>query len=345
MKQDDHPTKLPPAKALGLDALGYLIPRHANSLWYSLGGLTLGLIVWAVVTGIILSQYYAPQTDLAWDSVFAISADIPWLSIVRGVHYWSATLAVALVIVHLARVVWTLALRYPRGINFLVGLLLLGVLVNLYFTGTVLKWDQEGYEALQHFKAVNDLLGPLTYPVSEELTLTNEMLQRVVTWHISILPLILLVLLGLHLFYIRHHGISTPPELRDKPQPRVPFYTHAIKLGGLSLLSLGVLILLGTYFPPVLLNRVVEGVEATKPPLPFLVFYQLENWMGALGILVGSAIMVVFLLAYLAVANLNNLREELRVKLVRLLLAVGLLLWLIFTVWGALSPPAGHLGM
>ena len=147
-------------KALGLSALDYAVPTHANTFWYSLGGITMICFVVSFVTGAILTQFYNPTPTVAHASVNYI-ASTPWLRLVRALHHWSANLGFILLIGHMLRVMFTGAFRPPRTITYLVGLLLLFVTSQLFFTGTVLKWDQEGYEALAHFMAVNKLLGPL----------------------------------------------------------------------------------------------------------------------------------------------------------------------------------------
>jgi quinol-cytochrome oxidoreductase complex cytochrome b subunit len=45
---------------LGLKGLQYPVPAHANTLAYSLGGLSLITFVLMVATGIFLTQYYDP---------------------------------------------------------------------------------------------------------------------------------------------------------------------------------------------------------------------------------------------------------------------------------------------
>ena len=51
-------------KATGLSALYYNIPRHANTIWYSLGGLTLFCFLVTIVSGILMSQFYSPWIEL-----------------------------------------------------------------------------------------------------------------------------------------------------------------------------------------------------------------------------------------------------------------------------------------
>ncbi len=45
---------------LGIGGLRYPVPKHANSLAYTLGGITLVSFVLLVVTGVYLAQFYDP---------------------------------------------------------------------------------------------------------------------------------------------------------------------------------------------------------------------------------------------------------------------------------------------
>ena len=50
---------------LGIGGLRYPVPAHANSLAYTLGGITLVSFVLLVVTGIYLAQFFDPTTARA----------------------------------------------------------------------------------------------------------------------------------------------------------------------------------------------------------------------------------------------------------------------------------------
>src|SRR5881628_2642196 len=54
---------------LGIDAIRYPVPAHANSTAYSLGGLTAVALLILIGTGIILAQFYNPDPAAANESV------------------------------------------------------------------------------------------------------------------------------------------------------------------------------------------------------------------------------------------------------------------------------------
>lgn len=58
---------------LGLGGLRYPVPEHANSLAYTLGGITLVSFIGLVVTGIYLAQFYEPTPARAHVSITYIA--------------------------------------------------------------------------------------------------------------------------------------------------------------------------------------------------------------------------------------------------------------------------------
>ena len=64
---------------------------------------------------------YQPVPDVAWDSVQTLTGAVRFGPLVRGVHYWSANLLIAVVLLHVARVVLTGGYHRPRRLNWAVG--------------------------------------------------------------------------------------------------------------------------------------------------------------------------------------------------------------------------------
>src|SRR3990172_47743 len=94
--------------------------------------------------------------------------------------------------------------KAPRIGTWLFGVFLFFITyMGFYFTGTVLKWDQEGYEALLHFNNVIQLLGPLQNVLGEGLTKTVGLNVRFYAAHINMLPFLFVFLIAGH-FYLVH---------------------------------------------------------------------------------------------------------------------------------------------
>jgi len=278
---------------LGLDALSYRVPSHANNVLYTLGGITLFGILILIASGIYLTQFYHADPTQARESIEYIITTARLGDFVRNVHFWMANLVMITLLLHALRVFATGAYRPPRELNWVVGVGLFAVMLGLVFTGTVLKWDQEGWEALQHNEEIGELLGGAGIWFTSEFTTSTPILERLFIAHVAILPFVLLSILAVHLALVKYHGISSlpgheerrPPEETDaeaamRAEGHVHFTNHLLHIAGWGLLltALGSLLALVVSAP---LGAVIEpGEEKTKPLWMFLPLYPFEDWFG-----------------------------------------------------------------
>jgi len=135
---------------LGLEDLTYPVPAHADNVLYTLGRITAFGIFILIATGIYLTQFYHGEPTQARNSVEYIITTARLGDFVRSLHFWMANLVTITLLLHALRVFVTGSYRAARELNWVVGVGLLAAMLGLVFTGTVLKWDQEGWEALQH---------------------------------------------------------------------------------------------------------------------------------------------------------------------------------------------------
>ncbi|MFQ5747469.1 MAG: cytochrome b N-terminal domain-containing protein [Gemmatimonadota bacterium] len=281
----------PVRERLALEALEYPVPREVGRMGYMLGGVTAFLILLLLLTGVYLAQFYDPSPAGAHDSVLYLITRAPLGDWIRSVHYWSAAGAALTITLHLAYVFWRRAYRRPREVTWWAGVGLAGLLFLLIVTGTALRYDQEGYEALAHFVAGGQMTGSFGAFFTDAFTRSTSLLSRIFSMHTSLLPLTLLALIGLHFWLIRHLGLS----------PRGPkdavFRDHAIRLAGIALLAAAVVGLLAVLLPENLGYPAVPGAEVTKPFWPVLWVYGLENLLGGWGMVLGPAVVFGFLLA------------------------------------------------
>lgn len=267
---------------LGISVLEYEVPEHSNTIKYSLGGMTLSSFVLLVLSGFLLAQFYVPDPEKANQSLHYLADQVYLGWFLRGIHFWSAEVLMVTMILHMIRVFLTASYKAPREINWLVGVALLVIMVNLMFTGTVIKWDQEAYEALGHLTWVGEQLGIVGMPITQQFAPNVPILSRMYMAHISLLPLAAVLLLGLHLFYVKYHKLS---ELPEKPEGgrKIKFTQHAIFLQRAGAGVFALICLLALLITPPLGNQPVLGMEVTKPPWQFLWIYALENlWVPSL---------------------------------------------------------------
>lgn len=279
---------------LGLSALQYPVPEHGNTLGWSLGGLTAASLVVLIATGLILTQYFNPTPEMANTSVRAIVLDVPLGGFVRGVHFWAAQAMYVLVILHLLRVFLTGSYKRPREANWLVGVGMFALVIGAIFTGTVIKWDQEGFEALAHNLGMANLLGGLGAWFSADFAENLPIIVRLYVAHVAIIPGLILALLVVHFLLIKRHGISPEPAT-GVSGPTGPFTHHLRRLAGFSLLVVGILGILAVLFPPGIGPTPVDGIEITRPLWMFWWMFALENWWGIPAILWGPIVLFALL--------------------------------------------------
>ena len=89
---------------LGVSALSYPVPDHANSLWYTLGGITFVGFIVLILTGVYLAQFYHPHPAQARESMLYIRDVAPIGDLVRGIHVWLASLMTLTAFLYLLRV-------------------------------------------------------------------------------------------------------------------------------------------------------------------------------------------------------------------------------------------------
>jgi ubiquinol-cytochrome c reductase cytochrome b subunit len=271
---------------LGIDAVRYPVPAHANRIAYSLGGLTAVSLLILIVTGIILGQFYNPDPALANASVRHIVNGVYLGRFVRGVHFWAAEAMYVLIILHLLRIYFTGSYKRPREANWLIGVGMFALTIGAMFTGTILKWDQEGFEALAHNLEIGKLLGGLGFWFNSGFSPNVPLLVRLYVAHVSMIPGLILVLLILHALLVKRHKISPAPgNPEETGEPVAPFTHHLRRIATLGLVLTGGLGLLALIFPPGVGPTPVEGIEVTKPPWMYWWMFTLENWIGLSGIL------------------------------------------------------------
>ncbi|HEY5450442.1 MAG TPA: cytochrome b N-terminal domain-containing protein, partial [Polyangia bacterium] len=139
------------ADRIGLEELGNTIragqvPGGA-SLWHTLGSVAAGLFVLEALTGIFLATAYTPSVTGAWASVAYIQDQLTLGWFVRGLHSFGSSALIVIAGLHLLQVLLFGAYRRPRELNWMVGLLLFGVVAVFALSGYLLPWDQKGYWA------------------------------------------------------------------------------------------------------------------------------------------------------------------------------------------------------
>lgn len=203
------------SKAIASAFLDRKVPRGVS--WaQTLGSACLVLFIVQAVTGIFLAMNYSPSPEHAYDSVRFITEEVPFGQIVRGLHKWGASAMVVVVFLHMLRTYFMGAYKYPRELTWVVGVLLLLLVLGAGFTGYLMPWDQKAYWATAvgtNIARQAPLLGEFIFKIlrgGEELGAVT--LSRFYALHMLLIPGLMALLIGLHLFMVIKQGIAAPPE-------------------------------------------------------------------------------------------------------------------------------------
>jgi len=352
---------------LGLEGIVALaahkrVPIHSRSLFYFLGGMALFLFGIQVITGILLSLYYKPSPDQAFESVRAIVTEVDFGWLFRSIHSWSANLLIGVLFLHVLTTYIMRAYRRPREFTWLTGMALLGVFMTFGFSGYLLPWNQLAFFATKVGTAIANSVPVVGHYLllmargGEEVT--GDTLARFYALHVVILPLTVLALVGGHLFLVQKHEMSVPEDMikkygSAKKAPSMPFVPHFLLRDMVGwYLALGVLAALAALFPWELGQKADPFSSAPpgiKPEWYFLFMFQaLKHLPGQLfGIewLEGEVVGVLFFgllgLMVLLVPFLDRGAATGRPRRVLNFFAVlTVAFFLYMTAWGVLEKPA-----
>ncbi len=207
---------------------------------FSLGRLTLLLILVLILSGLGLTLFYHPTAEYAASSLAYLHQDQPTGWLLHNLHRWSAFLLLGFISLHALRVWLARAYRYPRDLNWWLGLCLVLLVFVLGGTGYLLRWDIKAFTLIDLI--ISSLSGvPGLGPVLVTLLLGGSELEVVPLYrgyalHVWFLPLVLLLLVTLHLFIIWQQGLAEQSTAWERLRTKLPLKRWPDFLPGLVLL-------------------------------------------------------------------------------------------------------------
>ncbi|MGI8729847.1 MAG: cytochrome b [Solirubrobacteraceae bacterium] len=200
------------------------IPKGTN-WFYTLGSATMFAFLSQAVTGVFLAMYYDPSATRAYESVRYLTNEVFLGEFVRGMHKWGSTVMVILIFLHMARTFFFGAYKYPRELNWVIGVVLLILTLMMSFTGYLLPFDQRSFWATTVGVAINGT-GPLVGPyLSDFMRAGPEFgattLARFYSIHMLLLPGIMAAMIGAHLYLVARLGTTAPPWIRAESEPEL----------------------------------------------------------------------------------------------------------------------------
>ncbi len=229
------------------------LPEHLEWWPYTLGAIPLTLLGLLIATGLMLTFYYVPSPEKAYESVEQLTNEVYLGWFVRGVHKYSVDLMFLFLLFHVIRVFITRAYRPPGELKWVSGSIVLLVTCAMGFTGYSLVYDNVSYWGMT---VVTNMVGTLPVigtPLLHLLRGGDEVsagtLLRLYDLHTKLLPVLLGGLVVGHVLVVRILGFA---EVKGSAHFH-PFYPeHTLKMGAIAIGLLVLIVDLVMIFPPTL---------------------------------------------------------------------------------------------
>jgi cytochrome b6 len=178
---------------------------------WGLGGLSAGLFVVLTITGALLMLYYRPSVPQAYQDMKDLQFVVSSGQFLRNMHRWAAHAMVAVVFLHMLRVFYTGSYRPPKEFNWVIGVILLVVTILLSYTGYLLPWDQLSFWGISvgtnMIRAIPFGLGKgISFILLGGHIVGEYALVRFYVLHCFIIPVVAMILMGVHFWRVRKDG-------------------------------------------------------------------------------------------------------------------------------------------
>ena len=217
----------------------YYTPKNFN-FWYYFGSLLLLVMVLQIVTGIVLTMHYKPDSSLAFASVEYIMRDVPAGWFIRYLHSVGSSMLFLAVYLHMFRAMLYGSYKGPRELIWILGMILYIALMAEAFFGYLLPWGNMSYWGAQViislFGAIPVVGEGLAEWIRGDFVISDATLNRFFAFHVILLPLLLALLVYLHIVALHKTGSNNPDGVEIKKQkddkgvpldgiPFHPYYT------------------------------------------------------------------------------------------------------------------------
>jgi len=327
------------------------VPQHKHSIWYYTGSAILLFFTIQVITGFMLVFYYKPTLEGANESVARIMTEIPLGWIIRSVHSWAASFMIAFVFVHLLSTWLAKSYRKPRELTWMSGVFLLAVSLAFGFTGYLLPWDDLSLSATKVGTDIPSSVPLVGVWVTRLLRggedVTGDTLTRFFGFHVSILPVFIFILLGVHIYLIQKQGMGLPLAAEGKKEKvrEIPFWPNFVfREMVVWLLLLGILFSLAIFFPPSLdkaADLMAAAPEGIKPEWYFLFLFQTLKIFPAKILFLNGDTLAVFLMLlagilFFFLPIMDNKPTERKGRIITIIALVVIAYAVVMTIWSLL---------
>jgi ubiquinol-cytochrome c reductase cytochrome b subunit len=315
----------------------------ASSGWHQVfGSVALFLFLTQAFTGTMLALNYAPTPGDAYNSIRYIMNEVTGGALIRGLHHWGASAMVIVVVLHMVQVLLWGAYKKPREATWMVGVVLLLLTLAYALTGYLLPWDNRAYwgtVVTTQIAASPPGAGPWVLRLmGAENGVGVVTFARFYSVHVLVLPPVTMLLILLHVYLVRRHGVAPAPG--DEHRPRKRFYPEQAFKDTLAVFAVFAVLFTLAIAAKAPLGRLADPTDTTYIPRPewyFLFLFQLLKYFEGPLEIVASVILPTIAIGFLFVLPFIDRAPAVAVTR-RTIAAAGILLGGIF--WGGLTAAA-----
>jgi len=320
----------------------------ASSGWHQVfGSVALFLFLLQVFTGALLAFNYAPTPGDAYNSLRYIMAEVTGGRLMRGLHHWGASMMIVVVVLHMTQVFLYGAYKKPREATWIAGVFLLLLTLAYGLTGYLLPWDNRAYwgtVVTTQIAAQAPLVGPyLLRLLGSQGDVGVVTFARFYGLHVLLLPPATVLLIVLHVYLVRKHGVAPAPG--DDARPPKKFFPEQAFRDTVAIFIAFVILFVMAVAVRVPLEQLADPTDTTYIPRPewyFLFLFQTLKLFSGPFEVVGSvvlptlAILLLVLVPFIDRGKMRKVTQRTFAAAVMCLAAIG---WTSLTVTAIVTTP------
>jgi ubiquinol-cytochrome c reductase cytochrome b subunit len=307
----------------------------ASSGWHQVfGSVALFLFLVQIFTGALLAFNYAPTPGDAYNSLRYILTEVTAGRLMRGLHHWGASMMIVIVVLHMAQVFLYGAYKKPREATWMVGVVLLLLTLAYGLTGYLLPWDNRAYWGTvvsTQIAAKTPLIGPyLSRLLGGEGDVGVVTFARFYGLHVLLLPPATTLLIALHIYLVRKHGVAPAPG--DEVRPLRKFFPEQAVRDTVAIFIAFVILFVLAVVVRVPLEQLADPTDINYIPRPewyFLFLFQslklFEGPLEMIGavVLPGLAVLALILIPFFDRGQVRKVTERTLAAGILALAAIG----------------------